>query len=118
MAQKAFYFLPTETVYQNEEVIALSEAITKQVKLAILDCIGYLEKYKSYDYIWLENKDVYLKQFIHEWTNYVPNESEETDLEEQENEHDPDLKLESFQNQVSSGVRIFRIQLVFIFIII
>lgn len=90
---------PTEVICQNEEVIRSRAIILKQIEIAISNCTEYLTEFKDFDYIWLEDKDVYLKQFIDEWPNgdqTMP----ETNLDEEDNRSESDMKLESFQNQV------------------
>lgn len=83
-----------ENLHQNEEIIQLKKIIKRQIEIAIDDCVEYLAKFKNYDYIWLEDKDVYLKQFIEEWPKSNLHE------EEEDIQCESDLKLESFQNQV------------------
>lgn len=77
--------------------------ILKHVRSASIDALNYMKTFSKYQYIWLEDKQSYLKRFL--------NECEQKCLEDNDfpgdKIGDPNAQIEMFQAQVCMHLSIY-----------
>lgn len=71
--------------------------ILLNVQNASVEALKYMNTFKMYEYIWLEEKESYLERFLHECEEKCLADNDcSTDMV-----HEPDSKIDLFQTQVS-----------------
>lgn len=89
-------FSHLDDVNNSDDVRALKNEIFRNVRHTTLAAEQYLKSFTKYDYVWLEDKHLHLKSFLKE----CEQKHMEDDECSEEDECDPNLQIELFQNQV------------------
>lgn len=86
-----------DDVVANADIMAIRSDIINIVRETAAQAVACMKKFQRYDYIWLENRDTYLKRFLE------CNENENADSENESSENNEvfnQLNLRKFRQQV------------------
>lgn len=74
----------------------MQNMILKHVRSASSDAFNYMKTFSKYEYIWLEDKQLYLERFLNECQQKCLEDNDFIDNKMQ----DPNAQIELFQAQV------------------
>lgn len=81
----------------------MRNTILKHVRSASSEALNYMKTFSKYEYIWLEDKQLYLQRFLNECERKCLEENDFIDNKMQ----DPNAQIEVFQAQVSINFTIY-----------
>lgn len=82
---------------ESRDIQNMQNMILNHVRSASIEALGYMNTFAKYEYIWLEDKQSYLKRFLNECEQKCC--LEDNDFPE-DNMHDPNAEVDLFQAQV------------------
>lgn len=82
----------------SRDIQNMQHMILKHVRSASVDALNYMNTFSKYEYIWLEDKQLYLQRFLNECERNCL--EEDTDFPE-DKVQDPNAQIDLFQAQVS-----------------
>lgn len=82
----------------SRDIQNMQHMILKHVRGASVDALNYMNTFSKYEYIWLEDKQLYLQRFLNECERNCL--EEDTDFPE-DKVQDPNAQIDLFQAQVS-----------------
>lgn len=91
---------------ESRDIQSMQNIIVKHVQSASTEALNYMNTFAKYEYVWLEDKQSYLMQFLNECKQKC---LEDNDFPE-DKIHDPNAQIDLFQAQV----RAYRMCILFI----
>lgn len=82
---------------ESRDIHHMRNMILKHVRSASSEAYSYMKTFSKYEYIWLEDKQIYLQRFLEECQQKC---AENNDLVD-DRMHDSNAQIELFQAQVS-----------------
>lgn len=76
----------------------MQNMIVKHVRSASIEALNYMKTFQKYEYIWLEDKQTYLKRFLNECEQKCLQDNDSTEVPSM---RDPNAEVDLFQAQVS-----------------
>lgn len=81
---------------ESKDIQKMQNIILKHVRSASAEALKFMETFSTYEYIWLEDKQLYLQRFLNECEQKC---LEDTDFPE-DKVQDPNARIDLFQAQV------------------